>query len=257
MNPQNSDKNTQSNTSHSNAAKPLRQIFNIYCDESCHLEHDKQSVMLIGGIWCLNQDVRLIANEIRQIKNQFNAKGELKWSKVSRAKKDFYLALADYFFKRDSLNFRCVVVEDKSKLDHAAFNAGDHNSFYYKMYYTMLQNILDRDFHYEIYLDIKDTQSQKKIEKLKEVLCNKFFDFDQKMIERMQQIRSHESELMQLADFLIGAIGYKNRKIQDNTAKLAVVEQLAKTTNHPLTASSPPWVKKFNIFIFSPQDTSK
>lgn len=29
-------------------------MINIYCDESCHLEHDKQKVMAIGGIACPN-----------------------------------------------------------------------------------------------------------------------------------------------------------------------------------------------------------
>jgi len=25
-------------------------IFNVYCDESCHLEHDRQPVMVLGAI---------------------------------------------------------------------------------------------------------------------------------------------------------------------------------------------------------------
>jgi len=25
--------------------------YNIYCDESCHLEHDRQPIMVIGGMW--------------------------------------------------------------------------------------------------------------------------------------------------------------------------------------------------------------
>lgn len=25
--------------------------YTIYCDESCHLEHDKQPIMVIGGMW--------------------------------------------------------------------------------------------------------------------------------------------------------------------------------------------------------------
>ena len=30
----------------------MGQLYNIYCDESCHLEHDGEKVMLIGGVWC-------------------------------------------------------------------------------------------------------------------------------------------------------------------------------------------------------------
>ena len=30
----------------------MAEIFNVYCDESCHLEHDRQKVMVLGAIWC-------------------------------------------------------------------------------------------------------------------------------------------------------------------------------------------------------------
>ena len=26
----------------------MTQVFNVYCDESCHLEHDRQKVMVLG-----------------------------------------------------------------------------------------------------------------------------------------------------------------------------------------------------------------
>ncbi len=27
-------------------------IFNVYCDESCHLENDHRKVMVLGAVWC-------------------------------------------------------------------------------------------------------------------------------------------------------------------------------------------------------------
>ena len=30
----------------------MPQAFNVYCDESCHLEHDRQKVMILGATWC-------------------------------------------------------------------------------------------------------------------------------------------------------------------------------------------------------------
>ena len=32
----------------------MSETYNIYCDESCHLENDDKPVMLLGAIWCLN-----------------------------------------------------------------------------------------------------------------------------------------------------------------------------------------------------------
>ena len=26
--------------------------YNVYCDESCHLEHDNSNVMVIGAVYC-------------------------------------------------------------------------------------------------------------------------------------------------------------------------------------------------------------
>jgi len=26
-------------------------IYNVYCDESCHLENDNQKIMVLGAVW--------------------------------------------------------------------------------------------------------------------------------------------------------------------------------------------------------------
>ena len=30
----------------------MREVINIYCDESCHLENDKEKVMALGAVYC-------------------------------------------------------------------------------------------------------------------------------------------------------------------------------------------------------------
>lgn len=119
--------------------------YNIYCDESCHLEHDRQPIMVVGGIWCPKDATRQISAEIRGIKDRHKARGELKWTRVSHSREDYFLELVDYFFRTPALHFRCLLVDDKSKLNHDYFNMGSHDSFYYKMYLYMLRNILKRE----------------------------------------------------------------------------------------------------------------
>ncbi|HEB32102.1 MAG TPA: DUF3800 domain-containing protein [Spirochaetes bacterium] len=46
--------------------------YNIYCDESCHLEKDHIDVMVIGGIWCPKNEVRNTSVTIRNIKEKHN-----------------------------------------------------------------------------------------------------------------------------------------------------------------------------------------
>ena len=38
----------------------MPEIYNVYCDESCHLEHDHQNVMALGAVWCPLDKVREI-----------------------------------------------------------------------------------------------------------------------------------------------------------------------------------------------------
>ncbi len=230
------------------------QEFNIYCDESCHLERDRQPIMVIGGVWCPVSDVKAISRQIRAIKDRHAARGELKWTKVSASRLSYYVDLIDYFFETTALNFRCIVVDDKSKLNHAYFNQGSHDSFYYKMYFYMLRSILKKENRYNIYLDIKDTRSAQKIAKLKEVLSNDVYDFTQMMIGNIQHIHSDESEILQLADMLIGAVSYQNRNLEDSEAKKEVVRRITEHAGHDLRRSTPPWVEKFNVFVFSPTE---
>lgn len=37
--------------------------YNIYCDENCHLEHDRQPIMVIGCIWCPEEADRQVVEE--------------------------------------------------------------------------------------------------------------------------------------------------------------------------------------------------
>ena len=118
----------------------------------------------------------------------------------------------------------------------------------------MLCNILHKDNQYNIYLDIKDTRSAQKVARLKEVLCNNVYDFAQDMIIQIQNIRSHESEILQLADFFIGAVSYQNRNLTRNSIKLEVIERIISHVGQDLRHTSPPWERKFNLFVFSPSE---
>jgi hypothetical protein len=230
-------------------------IYNIYCDESCHLEHDIHPVMLFGAVWCPKEQVESAVRELRKLKERHRARGELKWTKVSPSRESFFLKVVDFFFSTDSLNFRCLIVDDKQKLDHSYYNQGSHDSFYYKMYYYLIKNVISRSCNYNVYIDIKDTRSQIKINKLKEVLCNAFYDFDQSMINNIQHVRSSEVELLQLADFLMGAVSYKSRNLASSRTKLAIIDRICERSGHSLQKTTPPWESKFNLFFFSPRET--
>jgi len=235
----------------------MNQIYNIYCDESCHLEHDKQPIMLLGCIWCPLNEVTRLAAELRDIKKRHCATGELKWTKVSAARNAFYLELVNWFLAENPLHFRALVVQNKATLNHAYFNQGSHDEFYFKMYFSLLSKILSPDNQYNIYLDVKDTRSRQKVRKLSEVLCNDKFDFTSKMIHHIQNIHSKESDLMQIADFLLGSVSYRHRRLSGNTAKEAVIARLEEGLGRDLLSSTPLREEKFNLFLFTPRQVSQ
>ncbi len=217
----------------------MTQTYNIYCDESGHLEHDGQDVMVLGAVWCLEDKAREAFVRLREIKEAHGLSRtfEVKWTKVSPAGMDLYRDILDYFFDDDDLYFRAIIVPDKSKLDHAAFGQ-THDEWYYKMYFDMLRMIFSPLARYRVYLDIKDTRGAARVAKLHEVTCNSIYDFSAKIVERMQLVRSHEVELMQLADLLIGAVAYANRGLATSEAKTSLVKRIRERSGYTLTRTT-------------------
>ena len=229
----------------------MSQLFNVYCDESCHLENDQIPVMVLGAVWCPQNICGKIARDIRaiQVKHGLKPDYEIKWTKISNAKHDFYCEIVDYFFNHSDLHVRGLVVPDKSKLKHAEFEQ-DHNLFYYKMFFYVLRNILENGNRYRVYLDIKDTQGCEKIEELRNVLHNAHLDFDRKAIENIQHVRSYEMKQLQLTDLFIGALAYVHRGLNTNLGKLAVIEQIKQRSAKSLIYSTLPSERKFNVFVW-------
>ena len=235
----------------------MSDIFNVYCDESCHLEHDQQKAMVLGATWNPMDKTREIAVRLREIKKKHGlAPGfEVKWTKVSPAKLGFYLDWVDYFFDDDDLHFRALIVPDKSKLRHSAVPGQDHDLWYYKMYFDMLKVILRPNARYRVYLDIKDTQGAEKTAKLHEVLCNNLYDFSRDVVDRMQLVHSHEIEQLQLADLLIGAISYLNRDVHGNKAKEALIARMRERSGYNLSKTTLYQEEKINLFRWQARET--
>lgn len=228
--------------------------FNIYCDESCHIEHSPHKVMVLGAVVCPIERVYEIAERLREIKQQhgLDRHFEMKWNKVSIGQQEYYLHALDYFFDDDDLSFRAIVIPDKSLLKHEEFGQ-DHDTWYYKMLFRLLEPLLSPNSRYRIYLDLKDTRSASKVRKLHDVLCNDQYDFNREIIERVQMVRSDEVEQIQITDLLIGAVCYANRKLVGNTAKVCLVERMRKRSGYSLTRSTLLKERKVNILVWQPK----
>ena len=232
--------------------------YNVYCDESCHLEKDTSPVMILGAMYCQEERKKQIYDEIRAIKTKHNISSffEIKWTKVSESKIDFYLELLDYFWNNQDLLYRGLVASGKQSLDHDKYNGGDYDLWYYKMYYRMLDPVISPNDKYHIMVDIKDTRGGKRVAKLREVLCNNIYDFKKEVIDQIGQINSKESEILQLADLINGALAFYHRGLADNAdsnqGKVKFVRALQRHVD--LDNNTRYGERKFNLFIWAPKE---
>ena len=225
----------------------MSKTFNLYCDESTHLIHDGHPYMLLSYISIAYPQIRLAKEEIKAIKRKFNYTEELKWTNVHSATYKVYAELVDWFFMND-LEFRAVVV-DKSQIDEKRADYS-FNDFYFRMYFQLLHTKVDFQNRYNVFLDIKDTCSGEKLEKMKKIMSYN------SSIGTLQFIPSRESVFIQLADVLMGAINY-NLRIQKGDvkgnviAKLKLIEKIKRHSNISFNTTTPLSRNKFNLLFIT------
>ena len=166
----------------------------------------------------------------------------MKWTHLSQWNYLFYSELVDLFFDRTDINFRAIIV-DKSK--YIANKCGnDYDKFYYLMYYQLIYHMLDVGCNYNIYLDIKDDLSNYRIEELKKIL-----NVQMGVIEKIQHVRSHELDILQLCDLFIGAISYNlNNSEKSSQPKLRLIDKLKNLSRTDLENTTYKNMRKFNLF---------
>lgn len=225
--------------------------YNIYCDESCHLlTENNGNYMVIGGIYCPKGKVKQINRFIRMLKEscRIPRAEELKWNKISNANYEFYSRLITYFFTERDLKFRAMIV-DKTILDFERYH-NNENEFYHISYYYMLKYIITPGNSYNIYPDIKDTNSYYNHKIVRDFLRIKYNDVNGRTIQQVSPIRSYESEIIQITDILIGALAYHMRGLSGNRAKVKIVNQIKDSVPYGIDKTSGFDKTKFNIFVW-------
>ncbi|MBG0765922.1 MAG: DUF3800 domain-containing protein, partial [Tissierellales bacterium] len=181
---------------------------------------------------------------------------EIKWTKVSNAKLDFYKDLIRYFYLNEDIKFRAIIIPDKSILDHSKFNHSS-DDFYYICCYLLFKYDINPGVHkdyfeghtYNMFLDYKDTKSHKECKNLREYISNKF-KYKNVYINNIKTVKSDENEIIQLTDLFIGAIAYKNRELKTSKAKLELISLIEKLSDVDLINTN--YNEKMNIFRWKP-----
>lgn len=90
---------------------------NVYIDESGHTDDPNNNIMVLGALWLSVLQLSLFTDAIRTVKKKYDIAShrEIKWTKVSSAKLDYYKELIDVFFAVEQVNYRAVVINNCRK----------------------------------------------------------------------------------------------------------------------------------------------
>jgi hypothetical protein len=225
--------------------------FEIYCDESrpdlfTSKSTEKDKFLLIGSLWLPIDKRNLIKQRIKTLKDKHKIGGQIKWQRVSKSRLEFYKELIDIFmsFGKD-LRFRSIAIEAE-KVNFEIFHEDDKELGFYKFYYQMIHHWIFDFNEYKIFCDAKTNRKLDRLKILKKSLNNANLSSS---IQFIQALPSKESVLIQLTDFLLGAIGGKlNKSIREHGAKNEVIKHLESRLGVNKLCPTGKNEEKFNVF---------
>lgn len=193
------------------------EMLDVYGDESCT---SGNRFLCLGALAIERAKVPLMLESLKAIRTKHNTFGEVKWSKVSKAKLVFYRDYVDAFFaasKQDDIHFRALYV-DTWTFDHHRFNSGNAEIGFNKLIYQLLLHkfgrVYGRTHGIEVFLDDRTTKHDP--EDLRPMLNRHLAKYEIKS-EPFRRIRfrnSKDCDLIQLNDVLLGVVGFK-RNLHD------------------------------------------
>lgn len=222
----------QGKTEEQLAARP---VLHLYCDESRHLPHDREPFMLLGLVSCPADKVRAYHLELRALSREHGLTDdyEMKWTHVRPGKLPFYQAVLAWFLAKEDVAFRALLLPDKAQV-FERLPDDSQDMAYYRLYSQLLRAAMEPEASYRAFLDQKDTRGGEKVRELENLMRHHTDDSDGNTVLGLQQIQSHETRLLQLADVLLGAVGAAHRAAPLSTAKQSLVTQLVDGIGCPL-----------------------
>lgn len=227
----------------------MSQTANIYCDESRY-SNDHDPYLVIGAVKCLREDKPKIVSDIARIKAEHGISSEIGWKTVSKSKADFYRDILKWFINNDSIVFRCVMANKKRLWSH------DNEDAFYVVYHQLFSHWMLSDNTYHIYLDRKKNSRNNRIPTLKQKVTR---DVPKTAtIACAEEVESRECVPVQIADLLIGVVGYVQNghtdptKYPDGSLFKSELCQYAADLLGRSRISQPtgPYERKFNVFLF-------
>ena len=223
--------------------------FEVYCDESFPdvftSSSPKARHLLIGSLW-LPKDLRTpIKEKIKELREEFDVWGEIKWNKVSRGSLDFYFGLINLFTSYNSeLRFRCIAVNAEQM--NMALHDNDAELGFYKFYYQLLHHWISDFNEYTFFCDIKTNRDPDRLKTLRQCLSCANMSSE---VHQVQSLPSGQVALIQLADLLLGCAAARiNETLEPGSAREQLVIHLEEKLGRAKITPTHKAADKFNVF---------
>ncbi|MCM3746899.1 DUF3800 domain-containing protein [Paenibacillus pasadenensis] len=196
--------------------------YTIYMDES----NDEGAYFgnFYGGALIRSTDIDKVTESIKALKSELNCLGEVKWGKVTLNYLEKYIALMDYFFtliEQDIVKIRIMFTQNYRQPTNLSLDqrAKEYELLYYQFFkhafglkYCNPNSFLPVKLR--IYFDELPVSKQKASD-FKDFITNipNTRDFSMANIkinkEDVTEVRSHNHEIMQLMDIVLGSMYFK------------------------------------------------
>lgn len=233
-------------------------VWEVYGDES---RQTRDRYMVIGGVILPSRQADSLHSAVNLFRESNRMHATLKWTKVSNQKFQEYRNFVDLFFSFSRvINFRCMVL-DTSLIDHETYSGGDRELGFYKFMYQFLVHSLRRYIQPGeralVRLDRRVTTY--KLSDLAAVLNAGLKRYLPKMdyapVRSIEPRQCSGSDLLQIADVLLGAVGFQwnayHARSEAKRAKVLLAEHIANRANLvSLTQATPRGKADFSIWPF-------
>jgi hypothetical protein len=211
-----------------------------------------------GSLWMAWQRRGDFARLIDGLRDRFEYRSEIKWTRVKRLSVPFYLALVDEFFRAPWMQFHCVLVEKsvvKKGLHKGSFDMARRKHFTMLLTNKIRRALRahpERQQTFRVWLD-PFSSSYEKVDEVVEIVSNHVLKAvgQDTCVDGVFTHRSHEKPSIQVSDLLLGAVWSAFEQSAEADAKLKVQQSIAGHLGWPdLRADTKPKERKFNVWVF-------
>lgn len=219
--------------------------------------------MVFGGIIVSDAMLTRFHQKMQEWRGRERMTAELKWNKVSAQKYSEYVSLVDLFFHQATqrlLLFKSVVF-DTYEIDYKTYHEGDHEIGFYKFFYQFILHKFGRHAakgHRRLIIHFDERKTHYSLEKFRVILnrgMRKKYNLNEDVVRAVQVVRSHDSDVIQIADVLMGAVGFQWNGLhllpESRRAKIDLAAHIAQKAGLSSLAKQTPWgADQFEIWQF-------